>query len=182
MAKKVDSRAKGARGEKQAIEWWEEWSGMSFKRSPASGGLRGHVLDYTVGDIICVKKNYVFPLTIEVKNYRDINFEKMFYNVESEVLKFWNQALEDGVRGEKMPMLFMRYNGLPKGLFFVIMSYLDYKILSKSIKLQKPKSIIITNQGQRLFMTSTNALLDIKWKKFEKVARKIQTKRWQKDQ
>jgi Holliday junction resolvase len=179
---RINSRDKGMRGEKQAIEWWQDWTGMDYKRSPASGGLRGHVVDYTVGDIICVKKNYIFPLTIEVKNYKDINFEKLLYNVDSEVVKFWEQALDDAVRGEKMPMLLMRFNGLAKGLFFVVMAYLDYKILKNYITVPYPKAVVFTAHKHKLFLTTTMALKTTDWKKFEKAARVIQKKRWQKDQ
>src|SRR5688572_29026529 len=109
---RINSRSKGQRGEKAAINFMLKWTGMEFRRTPGSGGLRGHVVDYTEGDIVCVKKNYIFPLCIEVKNYAELNFNHLLYDPRPKKKKkkdkgvwgFWKQAAASAKRAEKIPI------------------------------------------------------------------------------
>lgn len=126
----INSRKKGQRGEKKALKVFEEWTGMEFSRTPASGGLRWKKTDNITGDIICTDALHRFNFAIEVKNYRDINFQHLIIpEVHSDIRdEFWIQALHDAKRGKKLPMLLMRYNGLkPSNLFFLVLRYKDFK-------------------------------------------------------
>src|SRR5688572_26741286 len=132
---RINSRKKGANGEKLAISWLCSWTGMKFVRVPASGGLRWKNTTNSVGDIICDEPNYIFPLSIEVKFVRDINFEHLLYHRNSKnrkmprIQQFWQQALNDSKRGKKRPFLMMRYNGMPSNTFFIVMGYHDFMAL-----------------------------------------------------
>lgn len=172
----INQRKKGARGEMMGINFFEEWTNLSFKRSPASGGLRGHVVEYTVGDIVCVENNYIFPLSVEIKNVKGINFNHLLYDVKSDIIEYWNQCYKDSERSEKVPILLMRYNGLPKAFFFVVLEYKDYKALN----LKLDTKMAIRSKGFDLLITTTDCLKTNKWKKFNKLATKLRKKKWRK--
>lgn len=161
----MNARRKGAKGERMAAEFLKEWTGMDFKRTPGSGGLRGHVSDYTEGDIVCVKKNYIFPLCIEVKFYEELNFNHLLYDVNSKIKSFWKQARESAKRAEKIPILLMRYNNMPRGMFFVIISNRFKVLLGKEFEPQ----LIYNN---RLVITTTIALKTVQWSWVDRVAKK----------
>lgn len=173
---KINSRSKGARGEKQAIEFLKGWTGLSFVRTPASGGLRWKMTDSTVGDIICDEPNYIFPLTIEVKNYKDINFQKLLYGARCEINDFWEQAIEDSKRGQKIPLLLMRYNGLPSNFFFAVIDYKTYLYLKKNQLLIGRRLIY----NKEFVITNSNELSQIPYKLFYKTTSKLRKIRWNK--
>jgi len=180
---RINSRSKGQRGEKKAIEFFHEWTGMDFKRSPASGGLRGHIMDYTVGDIICVEKNYIFPFAVEVKSYEAINFAQMIYEVESIVFDYWVQCTDDAQRAEKFPILLMRYNGLPANFFFVAFDLKDYRLLKENgISANKRKMLVKIPGKGSILITNTDEVLAWDWRKVEKILQKKLRKRWAKNQ
>ena len=159
-------------------EFMKDWTGMDFRRTPGSGGLRGHVVDYTEGDLVCVKKNYIFPLCIEVKFYEELNFSHLLYDPRVKKKKkatgikgFWKQTAASAVRAEKVPILFMRYTGLPKDMFFVMISYRFFRSLGVNFK----KQFVIEN---RVVVTTTRELKTIPWSYVDKAA-KIYLNIWQ---
>jgi hypothetical protein len=161
----LNARKKGARGEMMAVDFMKEWTSMDFRRTPGSGGLRGHVTDFTEGDIVCTKKNYIFPLCLEVKFYEELNFNHLLYDVKSKIKGFWKQASESAIRAEKLPILLMRYNGLPKGFFFVIISRRFHASLGVNFK-----PCFIYNKT--LVITTTEELKKLQWKRVDKIAKK----------
>lgn len=161
----LNARKKGRRGEIMAVEFMKEWTSMDFRRTPGSGGLRGHVTDFTEGDIVCTKKNYIFPLCLEVKFYEELNFNHLLYDVNSKIKDFWKQAHESAVRAEKLPVLLMRYNNLPKGFFFVVISRRFHSLLKVRFK----PCFIYNN---RLVITTTNELKKLDWQKVDRIAKK----------
>ena len=169
----LNARSKGRRGEMQAVEFMKEWTGMDFRRTPGSGGLRGHVADYTEGDIVCVKKNYIFPLCLEVKNYKELNFSHLLYDVKSDILGFWKQTKDSAKRAEKIPILLMRYNGLPKNFFFAMTYYRFIDRLGQDFK-----PLLVYNNS--LAITTTDMLKKVDWSIVDKEA-KIRLKIWQRN-
>lgn len=170
----LNARSKGIRGERMAIDFMKEWTGMDFKRTPGSGGLRGHVADYTEGDIVCVKKNYIFPLCVEVKNYAELNFSHLLYDSRPEKKKkkdkgiwgFWKQTAASAKRAEKIPILLMRYNGLPKGLFFVMIRSSFARRISPGFQRE-------FKFCDKWVITTTTSLKKCNWLGVDKVAKKI---------
>lgn len=135
---KVNSRKKGSRGEKKAIEVLTEWTGYPFHRVPQSGGLRWKT-EFTVGDLVCGDALHRFDFSIEAKNYREINFEHLLRdNVDSKIVEFWQQCKADAERGKKIPLLMMRYDMLPKGYFFTVISIAAYKKLKPALDTSLP--------------------------------------------
>jgi len=133
--RKINSKKKGSKNERSLAKLFEKWTGYEFSRTPSSGGLRWSNTDSTVGDLICSDKKHsrYFRFSVEAKFHKDINFEQLLLpNKNKKILEFWNQALEDSDRSGKIPMLFMRYNGMPKDLHFSVISYKAYLKIFKS--------------------------------------------------
>ena len=162
----LNARSKGRRGEMMAVEFMKEWTAMDFRRTPGSGGLRGHVLQYSTGDIVCVTPNVIFPFVLEIKNYKNLNFQHLLYDVDSEIEGFWKQVLADSIRGKKLPLLLMRYNGLPKNFFFMMTTLQVAKILFN----KKPKKSFIY---QKRIICGTDYLLKVDYKQKEKALLKL---------
>jgi hypothetical protein len=174
----LNARSKGQRGERMAIQFMKDWTNMDFKRTPGSGGLRGHVSDYTEGDIVCVKKNYIFPLCLEVKNYAELNFSHLLYDarpnkkkkVDRGIKGFWKQCVSSAKRAEKIPILLMRYNRLPKDVFFVMMrSSFFLEIHGSPGKLITPKKFFTFND--KYVIMTTRELKKYRWDRVDKVAK-----------
>lgn len=167
----MNARSKGQRGEKMGVEFMKTWTGMDFRRTPGSGGLRGHVVEYSVGDIVLVTPNRILPFVVEIKFYKDLNFQHLLYNVDSEILKFWGQVNADCVRGLKLPLLLLRYNGLPRDLFFVVIDLETAKIIFP----KRPRHSFIF---RKTLITTTHQLIKRPYKDLEKPLLKLVKKRW----
>lgn len=121
MASRVNSKAKGSRFERVVCKSFESWSGYEFSRTPSSGGLRWKKTDNISSDVVCSDPSHSrkFPFSVEVKNYKDIKFEHLLLgNRACKIHNFWNQANRDADRANKIPILIMRYNSMPKGEAF----------------------------------------------------------------
>lgn len=169
----MNSKKKGNKGERVLCKWWTQWTNMEFSRVPASGGLRWKSTHATSGDIICTERPHDrrFLFSIESKNYKDINFEHLILgNKKVKILEFWEQTKEDASRANKIPILFMRYNGMPKNIYFVIVSInLWREILI--FKDGKPNSNIyftVYNKGETFVIFNSNELLDVNYIKLHK--------------
>ena len=155
----ANSKKKGNKGEREVAKWWQEWTGFEFARVPSSGGLRWHSTHNTIGDIMCTHERHSrrFQFAIECKNYKDINFEHLILgNKKIKILDFWKQTQEDADRGDKVPILFMRYNGMPKNTYFVIVSRVFFRIFYNDME-QDFDYFIVPNQDF-VIMNSTDVL------------------------
>src|ERR1017187_7150756 len=122
----INRRKKGARGEKLACKVFSEWVKCPFHRVPASGGLHWRTAN-TCGDIVAGDDLVRFNFSVEVKNYADLNFGHLLMpHVDCDILKFWKQCKTDAVRGKKIPLLMMRYDGMKRDLFFVVMKEVHF--------------------------------------------------------
>jgi len=132
----INSKKKGNRNELRGAKLWQAWTGWEFSRVPASGGLRWKKTDDITGDIICTEKGiYDFRFSIELKFHNEIEFNYLLLNMKKNpVIKFWNQCKEDAERGDKVPILFMRYNGMPRDVYYVVISHKLFLRLKKYIK------------------------------------------------
>lgn len=131
----ANGKKKGSKNERTLSKWFSDWSGYEFTRVPASGGLRWKKTDNITGDIICADPRHSrrFPFSIETKSYKDINFEHIIIGVKNiKVMEFWQQAKDDAERASmKVPLLFMRYNGMPASTWFVVMTFELYLLAVK---------------------------------------------------
>ena len=100
----VDSRAKGAEGERQVKELLRKYTGLEFERVPMSGAL-----DYLKGDIFIpnTHNNYC----IEVKFYKDSHFnDKIISTTSNLFIKWWEQTIDQAKKAGAKPVLFFKYN------------------------------------------------------------------------
>ena len=140
----ANSKKKGNKNEREVSKWFQEWTGFEFSRVPASGGLRWQKQDDINGDVICTDKRHGrrMTLSIEAKSYKDINFEHVILgNKRTKILEFWEQTQASAKRANKIPILFMRYNGMPKGIYFVVVRIDTYNIINNIRELLEPHFI-----------------------------------------
>ena len=119
---RINSKNKGSRFERTICKWFQDWTGYEFNRVPASGGLRWKKTDNITSDITCTDPKHLkrFKLSVECKSYNDLKFEHILLgNKGCKILSFWEQASNDAIRGNKIPVLIMKYNNMPKGEAFL---------------------------------------------------------------
>ncbi len=152
----ANGKKKGSKNERAVAAFWQEITGLEFSRVPASGGLRWQKKDDITGDIICTdpRKSRRFPFSIECKSYAAINFEHLILgNKKQRIIEFWDQAKEDGLRAKRIPILFMRYNMMPKDTWFVIIHKTIWKLAMKhGLKYAESAQFHITMPGQEDFV------------------------------
>jgi len=167
----ANGKKKGSKNERTLSKWFSQWSGYEFTRVPASGGLRWKKTDNITGDIVCADPRHSrrFPFSIETKSYKDINFEHLIIgNKIVKVMQFWKQAKEDAERANmKVPLLFMRYNGMPANTWFVIVTESLYKLLLKyGLVITKYSIFHITLLTQEnVVVLNSNDLLNVDYRK-----------------
>lgn len=157
MANKINSRSKGNRFERNTAKWLSEWTGYEFGRVPGSGSLRWKKTDNITGDITCTDDKHArrFPFSVECKNHKDIRFEHVLLQTKScKIHEFWSQATNDASRANKIPLLIMRYNSMPKSEFFLMVP----EPIGKEIMKQKPTKphvkLYMISQTVYIFMAS----------------------------
>lgn len=119
----VQSKRKGNRFELKVAKWFTKWSSFKFERVPMSGAW--HSNRDATSDITCVdpKHQYRCMISVECKSYKDIKFEHVLLgNKNCDIVKFWEQAGRDASRSNKIPILCMRYNSMPREEFFFVIS------------------------------------------------------------
>jgi len=157
----ANSKKKGNKAERELCKWFQQWTGFPFTRVPASGGLRWKNTNATAGDIICDDERHSrrFQFSVESKSYKDINFEHLILGNKSiKILEFWKQANEDAERSGKIPILFMRYNGMAKNTYFVIIPISVYNLLFPTLitfdynrfQVKGPNPMVIMNSHDLL--------------------------------
>ena len=100
----VDSRAKGAEGEKQVKDLLRKHTGLPFERVPMSGAL-----PFMKGDLFV--PDTAIHYCIEVKFYKNTHFDdKVLTNKSSEFIRWWDQATEQAKKTNRKPLLFFKYN------------------------------------------------------------------------
>ena len=124
----VNSRNKGSKNERGVAKLMQEWTGYEFARTPQSGGLHWKK-QHTSGDIVCIdnKHGHRFPFSIECKFHENFELIHLIDNTKgkssNKIIHFWEQSLKDALAVKKMPIVFMRKNGMKKDMHFVIMTY-----------------------------------------------------------
>jgi len=113
MAHKIDSRAKGTRAETQVKDILRKYTNLSWERTPGSGALDPkHNMK---GDLYIVNTNNIFA--VEVKHYKDDHLtSKILTDKESQIEKWWKQAVRQAKQVNKTPLLIFKKD---RGKFFV---------------------------------------------------------------
>lgn len=125
----INSRNKGNKAERDLAKQLKEWAGKEFARSPSSGGLQWGST-FAKGDIVCTTEGHYFPFCVEIKFHKEIDTNNLLVGKkESKIVSFWEQCRRDAKLADKIPILFMRYNMLPKGEWLVGISLAAFKAL-----------------------------------------------------
>lgn len=130
----INSRRKGRRGESRACMVLTEWTGRKFANTPASGGLNWKKANVS-GDVVCTKEGHYFPFCVEVKNTKKIDFSHLLVPgiLNIDIIDWWHQCARDAKKVKKVPLLMIRYNGLPKDFFFVIVTQEFAKLIHSEL-------------------------------------------------
>lgn len=110
---KINSRAKGSRGERQVAKLFKDWWGSEFTRTPLSGGFATQKFRdewNASGDL--VTSDPTFPFCVEVKWVEGWSLEQMLSNKGCLIFKWWAQTLRETPEG-KYPLLVFKKNGQP---------------------------------------------------------------------
>lgn len=176
---KTNSKKKGNKWERDVCKFFKEWSGYEFSRVPASGGLRWHKKDDIVSDVICTDEKHGrrFCFNLECKFYKDLKFEHILLGNDScKILHFWEQTKSDSKRANKIPMLIMRYNNMPKMEAFVMMEKSFFNLILNSemgIKFKQPMMAIRTNSDEAFYIFMLSDLKNLEYNEFYKMGRKF---------
>ena len=104
------SKAKGAKAEVEVRDKLKVASGLPFQRVPLSGAI-----SFLKGDIYLVNKDNKY--CIEVKHYKDEHLNStVITSKESQLEKWWKQAVREAVVMENTPLLIFRKD---RGKYFV---------------------------------------------------------------
>lgn len=174
----MNSKKKGNKNERELAKWWKDWTGIEFSRVPSSGGLRWKKTDNITSDIICTDphKSRNFKFNIETKFYKDINFEHLILKDNPKNIKiweFWNQAKDDGKKANRIPILFMRYNSMPRSTWFVVVELrilnIVLKLLGKGVL--EHTYFVVESPVDRVGIISSNMLNKVNYRKLHKYLR-----------
>ena len=162
----INSRTKGNKAENLFAKLMLKWTGKKFARVPSSGGLQWKNA-HAKGDIVCSEEGHYFPICVEIKNYKEINFQHLLYLKEPKILEFWAQCQRDAKICNKAGLLAMRYNRLPKELWFLIISKeIFFKFIHPYLDDSEDKYITMRFNDFVIF-TSTS-LMKVPYKKIRK--------------
>lgn len=175
-----NGKRKGNKAERELCKWWKEWTSFEFTRVPASGGLRWkNFAKATSGDLICADERHGrrFLFSIESKAYKDINFEHLILgNKKSKIRDFWDQCKDDAKRANRFPILFMRYNGMSKNTYFVVMESKVFNLLFPTLVIFDYNRFHVKGKDN-LVIVNSNDLLKFDYialhKKLKKIHRNV---------
>lgn len=168
----MNSRAKGCRNERKAADLISKWAKRKFARTPSSGGLNWKSAN-SKGDIVCTTEGHYFPFCVEIKAHKDINFSELLlpHKKGVKILEFWAQAVRDADKCNKIPMLMMRYNGMPSDLFFMGIPTKFFMQLCNSFPINEV-SMITRIKGINITIVPSTQLLSFDYKEIRLLAKK----------
>ena len=170
----INSKKKGSKNERKVSALFTEWTGYAFARTPASGGLRWKANQAIIGDLVCTDQDHAprFPFTVECKSYREVNFEHLISSNERiKILQFWDQAVADSERAEKIPILMVRYNGMERDLHYLFLPTKFFDLIKREIGdqfgyLKYTGSVNFTIMSSKDFFTANYRSVRIQAKHF----------------
>lgn len=174
----VNSRRKGAKNERKLAKVLEKWAGLTFARTPSSGGLNWKGRSDVIGDVVCTDKvkGYTFPFSIETKFHEDIDFNDLIGDRNSDVTTFWAQALRDATKGEKIPLLLMRLNKMPKEAYYlgITLEFFNMCLELDGFRESLGKGyMIVYSKGYQLAILDSRDFFNNDYLSIKKLARKL---------
>jgi hypothetical protein len=121
-AKKINSKVKGNRNELEVTKLLSDWTGHEFTRVPMSGGLRWKNRMDICGDVINVDPGFSFPFSVEAKSYKNLGLPVGLGRTlrsNSIIYRFFDQCSSDAKASNKIPLLIVRENQMPKNQHYI---------------------------------------------------------------
>ena len=174
----INSRSKGSRNERGIAKLMQNWTGYEFARTPQSGGLHWKKA-HTSGDIVCIDNIHGlrFAFSIECKFHNEVDFSHLIDGTSSKntnkVLEFWKQCKRDANTSNKLPLLFIRKNGMKGDMHFVGMQT-DFLLILLSRGMVFNFGIIHCNvDGNQFSFINSGDLFKQDYKLFHKVGKRL---------
>lgn len=169
----INGKNKGNKAEREVAKWFTDWTGFEFSRVPQSGGLRWKKTDNIAGDLVCSdpKHSRRFQLCVESKSYNDLDWDKLFRNKQAKIQQFWEQSKADAERANKIPILFMRKNGMDKNMFYIFINYKTWQCLTQVSTKKFLYPIVHIKGGElddRVVLINSNDLYNVDYMLFHK--------------
>lgn len=176
----INSRAKGSRNERNVAKLMHDWTGYEFARTPQSGGLHWKK-KHTTGDIVCIDDLHGsrFAFSIECKFHEDLDLLHLIDDTigkkSNKITLFWDQAENDAKKVNKIPLLFMRRNGMKAGMHFVVMPTNFFLLWLSTIGPMICKYGIFhyTNPNYAFTIINSEDLIETDYMIFHKLGRKV---------
>lgn len=167
----ANSKRKGSKFELKVAKWFTAWTQYKFGRTPGSGSF--HQNRDLASDISCIDERHAHrcKISVECKSYRDIKFEHVLLgNKSCDIIRFWDQAFEDGQRSQKIPILCMRYNSMPSEEFFFVVDERLQDIFSEVC----PTEMDLFKEGYNLYVFMASEVIKyVKYKSVHKRAKEL---------
>ena len=182
MSERINSRTKGSKNERGVAKLFQAWTEFEFARTPQSGGLHWKKQN-TVGDIVCIDERHgrKFPFSIECKFHHDLDFSHLIDGTmgkgTNKIIHFWEQCLGDAEQANKVPLLFMRRNGMKANMHFVAIPSALFIIWLQEVD-KNPYSgdfgyIHFINEKYTLTIMNSEDFFKIDYKTIYKIAKKL---------
>lgn len=178
----TNSRTKGSRNERNVAKFMTDWTGYEFARTPQSGGLHWKK-KHTSGDIVCIddKHGPRFQFSIECKFHEELDLLYLIQGLvgkkTNKIVLFWEQTVKDAEQVKKIPLLFMRRNGMKAGMHFVVMPTNFFLLWLSSIEPWSPKHGIIhftsVESEHTITIINSEDLYDSEYQVFHKTAWRV---------
>jgi hypothetical protein len=158
----------------------ESWSSYEFARTPQSGGLHWKKA-HTSGDIVCIDDRHGprFPFSIECKFHENLDLLHLIDDTigkkSNKITLFWDQTVGDANKVNKLPLLFMRRNGMKTGMHFVVMPTNFWLLLLSNLEPWEIKYGIFhyTSQDHIFTIMNSEDLFLTDYRIFYKLGRKV---------
>ena len=130
-------KAKGRSFENEVAKLLTEWSGVTWKRVPMSGGWHKDII---TGDIFCSAEyekgsTIRVPISIEIKKQESFNIMHLFKETTGLVDSWWEQAITDAKKASKVPVVIFSKNYCP--VFIIVPT----KLLNRISNLYKKRGL-----------------------------------------
>jgi len=173
-------KKKSGNHERSVAKLFEDWSGYEFARTPQSGGLHWRKA-HTSGDIVCIDNQHglKFPFSIECKFYEELLLLPLIQGLigkkSNKILEFWVQSDRDARNVNKIPLVFMRKNGMKKGLNFVMMGQDFFNKWLSLIGVWDTEYGFLgyTDSNYQLVIINSDELMKTEYQLFFKAGRKL---------
>ena len=151
MKKKLNSKTKGNRVEREIAKLFEERFNKDFKRVPGSGSFFSanpiKLTENLSGDIMTPEN---FRYSIEIKARKDMSFFNILFPPNKELDNFITQVEKDANLTGKKPLLIIKINNRPPFCLIKNMpskiKYKDYSIILLSELFKKKDDFFFESQ------------------------------------